>query len=126
MIPSLAASAIRSLPLVGRDQGRGSESHDIGANPHPLPASPIKGEVSLHSRDSIEPNPQSGTSPGEDGRGLARARIRWLNPPLQRPVENLQRAGLGEFDRIAAVGGIDDGHVADQLGCAAFLTLRQQ
>jgi hypothetical protein len=39
--------------------------------PHPLLASPIEGEVSLHSCGWIEFNPQDGTSPsmGEARRG---------------------------------------------------------
>ncbi len=38
---------------------------------HPLPASPIKGEVSLHSLCSIQSQPPAGTSPlmGEARRG---------------------------------------------------------
>ena len=39
--------------------------------PHPLPASPIKGEVPLHSLGSILPQSPAYTSPlmGEAGRG---------------------------------------------------------
>jgi polar amino acid transport system substrate-binding protein len=44
------------------------------ALPHPLLASPIKGEVSLHSWGTIQLNPQGGTSPsmGEVRRGWGR------------------------------------------------------
>jgi hypothetical protein len=44
--------------------------------PHPLPASPIKGEVPLHSFGSIQPQPPAHTSPlmGEAGRGWSPAR----------------------------------------------------
>ena len=38
---------------------------------HPLPASPIEGEVQLHSFGSVQSQPPAFTSPlmGEDGRG---------------------------------------------------------
>jgi hypothetical protein len=41
---------------------------------HPLPASPIEGEVPLHSWGTILPTPQTLTSPsmGEAGRGWGR------------------------------------------------------
>ena len=43
---------------------------DLCARPHPLLASPIKGEVSLHSGGTIGSNPQDRTSPlGEARRG---------------------------------------------------------
>ena len=37
--------AVDTLPLAGRDQGWGMTGPDIGANRHPLLASPVKGEV---------------------------------------------------------------------------------
>ena len=46
----------------------------------------------------------------------------WLPPlpaPVHRPVEDLERPCLGQFDRVAAGGGVDDGHVADQVALAA-------
>ena len=43
----------------------------FSAGLHPLPTSPIKGEVSLHSFGTILPQPPAGTSPlmGEARRG---------------------------------------------------------
>ena len=45
------------------------------SRPHPLPASPIKGEVWAGDRDWIEPNEWRGTSPlmGEAGKGWSPA-----------------------------------------------------
>ena len=42
MVPDLT---VVTLPLAGRDQGWGVVSPDIGAKPHPLLASPVKGAV---------------------------------------------------------------------------------
>ena len=44
--------SVDTLPLAGRDQGWGTFSPDIRANPHPLPTSPVEGEVPRRAWDS--------------------------------------------------------------------------
>ena len=44
---------VNTLPLAGRDQGWGAFGPDIRAKLHPLPTSPVEGEVPLHSFSKI-------------------------------------------------------------------------
>ena len=45
MIVFVTIVPVDTLPLAGRDQGWGMFSPDIRANHHPLPTSPVEGEV---------------------------------------------------------------------------------
>jgi hypothetical protein len=51
-----AEPAVDTLPLAGRDQGWGAAGPYIGANRHPLLASPVEGEVSRSGRGRMVPH----------------------------------------------------------------------
>jgi hypothetical protein len=51
-----AGVSVDTLPLAGRDQGRGMFSPDIWAKRLPLPASPVKGEVLRGGCGEVVPN----------------------------------------------------------------------